>query len=86
MTQPAGTTNSSGVATGTVASTVAESKTVSATIAGTAVTATATVTVNPGTATKLAFVVQPASVKSGVSIAPAVKVAVQDANGNTVTE
>ena len=45
LTQPSGTTNASGVATGTLGSTVAETKTVSATINGTVVTQTATVTV-----------------------------------------
>src|SRR2546426_676964 len=38
LTQPSGTTNTSGVATGTLSSSVAEAKTVSATINGTAVT------------------------------------------------
>jgi hypothetical protein len=45
LTQPAGSTNGSGVATGTLSSTVAESKTVSATISGVAITQTASVTV-----------------------------------------
>jgi hypothetical protein len=49
LTQPAGPTNGSGVATGTLSSTVAEPKTVSATINGIAVTQTATVTVSSGT-------------------------------------
>ena len=44
---PAGTTNASGVATGTLSSTKAESKTVSATINGVPITQTASVTVNP---------------------------------------
>ena len=47
LTQPTGTTNGSGVATGSLGSTVAETKTVSATINGTAITQTATVTVFP---------------------------------------
>ncbi|HEY7685185.1 MAG TPA: invasin domain 3-containing protein, partial [Gemmatimonadales bacterium] len=47
LTQPSGTTNASGVATGSLGSTVAEAKTVSATINGTAITQTATVTVFP---------------------------------------
>jgi hypothetical protein len=34
---------------------------------------------------KLAFIVQPSNVVTGVAISPAVQVAVQDANGNTVT-
>src|SRR2546422_5359289 len=45
LVQPSGTTNGSGVATGTLSSTVAEAKTVSATVNGTAVTQTAAVTV-----------------------------------------
>src|SRR5262249_19918006 len=36
-------------------------------------------------ATRLAFVQQPSNGTAGVTIAPAVMVAVQDANGNTVT-
>ncbi|MGE5801487.1 MAG: invasin domain 3-containing protein, partial [Gemmatimonadota bacterium] len=46
LTQPSGTTNASGVATGTLSSTVSEPKTVSASVNGTALTQTATVTVN----------------------------------------
>jgi hypothetical protein len=38
-----------------------------------------------GTATKLAFLQQPVNTGAGASITPAVKVAIQDANGNTVT-
>jgi len=45
LTQPAGPTNSAGVATGTLSSSVAGSKTVSATANGTAITQTATVQV-----------------------------------------
>jgi Big-like domain-containing protein len=45
LTQPAGPTDASGVATGTLSSTVAETKTVSATANGTAITQTATVEV-----------------------------------------
>jgi hypothetical protein len=41
--------------------------------------------VAPATATKLGFLVQPSAVTAGQSIAPAVQVAVQDANGNTIT-
>ena len=47
LTQPAGPTNSSGVATGTLGSTVAETKTISATAGGTPISQTATVTVTP---------------------------------------
>ena len=38
-----------------------------------------------GTAAKLVFIQQPANTASGVSISPAVTVAVQDAHGNTIT-
>jgi hypothetical protein len=47
LTQPAGPTNGSGVATGTLASTDLEVKTVAATADGTAITQTAAVTVVP---------------------------------------
>jgi len=54
ITQPVGTTNASGVATGTVSSTKAEAKTISATLNGTiAVTQTAALTVTAGTAVSL---------------------------------
>jgi protocatechuate 3,4-dioxygenase beta subunit len=49
LVQPAGVTNASGVATGSLSSSVAETKTVSATINGTAITQTASVTVTPAT-------------------------------------
>src|SRR5947199_10873970 len=48
LTQPSGSTDANGVATGTLSSTVAETKTVSATANGTAITQTATVTVTAG--------------------------------------
>ena len=41
--------------------------------------------ISPAAAAKLAFDVQPSSTPSGVAIAPAVKVVVQDAFGNAVT-
>jgi invasin-like protein len=47
LTQPASTTNGSGVASGSLSTTKAETKTVSATINGIAITPVATVTVNP---------------------------------------
>jgi hypothetical protein len=50
LIQPAGPTNTSGVAAGTLGSTVAETKTVSATTGGTPITQTATVTVTPAPA------------------------------------
>jgi hypothetical protein len=42
-------------------------------------------TINPGPAARLGFTVQPSSMTAGVTIAPAVRVAAQDAFGNTVT-
>src|SRR5207302_1999148 len=69
LTQPTAPTNASGLATGTLGSTVAESKTVSATIDGVVVTQTATVVVDVGAATKLAFATPPSSVaQSGVQL------------------
>ncbi|HET9387798.1 MAG TPA: Ig-like domain-containing protein, partial [Gemmatimonadales bacterium] len=47
LTQPAGSTDASGTATGTLSSTWAEAKTVSATIGGTGISQTTTVTVVP---------------------------------------
>jgi hypothetical protein len=44
-----------------------------------------TFNITPGPATQLAFVVQPSTVTVGANIDPAVKVAAQDAFGNTVT-
>jgi len=45
---------------------------------------TATVTVNPGTASSLQFTVQPSAVTAGQVITPAVQVTVRDAAGNVV--
>jgi hypothetical protein len=39
----------------------------------------------PATATKLAFLQQPSNASTGATITPAITVAVQDSNGNTVT-
>lgn len=64
----------------------------SATVTGTATggntgmtPATQVVTINPGAATKLAFLAQPSNVVAGASISPAVQVVAQDAWGNTAT-
>ena len=52
---------------------------------GTLTAATSTAfTITPGVAFKLGFTVQPGTTLAGVSIAPAVQVSVQDAQGNTV--
>jgi Domain of unknown function (DUF1929)/Invasin, domain 3/Bacterial Ig-like domain (group 2) len=86
LTQPAGTTNSNGVATGTISSTVAEAKTVSATINGTAVTQSATVTVTAGTvsASQSTVAAAPTSIAPGGGTST-VTVTAKDANGNPVS-
>src|SRR5439155_754603 len=85
LTQPAGTTDANGVATGTLSSTAAGQKTVSATINGVAITQTATVVVNPGPAATIAAnspTSQTAAAGTAVSSPPSV--IVKDANGNPV--
>ncbi len=42
-------------------------------------------TINPGTATQLAFTVQPTTTTAGTAISPAVQVTARDAQGNTAT-
>ena len=84
LTQPAGMTNSSGVAIGTLHSTVAEAKVVSASIDGTGEQID-TVTVVPAGANRLAFIVQPTSATVGNTITPAVRVEIRDQFGNRVT-
>jgi hypothetical protein len=84
VTQPVGTTNASGVATGTLSSTVAEAKTVSATIDTVGITQTASVTVTPGVATHLVFTTEPpASSDAGAGFATVATA--RDAAGNTAT-
>ena len=85
VTQPAATTDGNGAATGSFSSTVAEVKIVSALAAGVSVTQTAAVTVTPAVNGLLTFTTHPANAVAGVAIAPAVKVAVRDAFGNTFT-
>ena len=85
LTQPAGTTNGSGVATGTLSSTQAQGKTVSATINGVAITQTAAVTVTPAAAATIALNAgdgQTANVNTAVAVDPSV--IVHDAFGNAV--
>lgn len=48
-------------------------------------TASTPFTVSPGAPMRLAFTTQPTSVGAGANISPAVRVAVKDAQGNTVT-
>ncbi|MGH7567794.1 MAG: Ig-like domain-containing protein [Gemmatimonadales bacterium] len=86
LTQPAGPTNASGVATGTLSSTKAEAKTVSATVNGAVtITQTATVTVSPESPSQVGFVVQPAGAAAGATITPAVQVGIEDQFGNVVS-
>jgi Bacterial Ig-like domain (group 1)/Invasin, domain 3 len=84
LTQPAGPTNASGVATGTLTSTVAEPKTVSATINTVAITQQPSVTVAPAAAAALAFTTQPSNTQANAPIAPAVVVEIRDPYGNRV--
>jgi adhesin/invasin len=85
VTQPVGTTNVSGVATGTVASTVAEAKTVSATIAGIPITQTAAITVNPGavSAAQSTVAVDPTSIAAGGPTST-ITVTARDGNNNPI--
>src|SRR6266542_4431824 len=86
LTQPGGTTNASGVATGTLSSTVAGTKTVSATANGTAIPQTASVTVNPGpvSASQSTVVASPSSITAG-SGSSTITVTVKDAGGNPIS-
>ncbi len=85
LTQPVGTTNASGVATGTLSSTSAESKTVSATIDGVGITQMAVVLVSPAAASALIYTSQPSTTGAGTTITPAVEVTAVDQFGNTAT-
>ncbi len=86
LTQPAGPTNASGVATGTLSSTVAEAKTVSATVAGITLAQTAAVTVTVGTvsATQSTVTVAPASISAGGAPAT-ITVTAKDGFGNPIS-
>ena len=87
ITIVSGTTNSSGQATFTVSSTTASANifTATDTTDSITITQTATVTFTPGAATKLAFTTQPAGGMAGTPFPSQPIVAVEDANGNTVT-
>jgi len=93
LTQPATTTNASGVATGTLSSTVNETKVVSATITvggnpPVTVIQTQNVLVNPAAPAVLAFIRNPnLNTVAGTVINPVngVQVSVNDAFGNRVT-
>ena len=82
-----GASNASGVVTFTVKDTKAETVTYTAkdTTDSVTITETATVTFTPGAAAKVAFGQQPTNAPAGSSIAPAVTVQVEDANGNVLT-
>src|SRR5881396_1605795 len=86
LTQPVGTTNADGVATGTLASTAAGDKTVSATINNSvAVAQTVTVTVTPGgvSASRSTVVAAPTSIAAG-SGSSTITVTARDASGNPI--
>ena len=86
LTQPAGPTNSSGVATGTLSSTVAGTKAVSATAGGVTITQTAAVTVTPGgvSASQSTVTAAPTSITAG-SGTSTITVTARDASGNPVS-
>src|SRR6266480_5662322 len=85
LTQPVGTTNASGVATGTLASTAAGNKTVSATINSVTVTQTVTVTVTPGAAAAITSnSMNPQSATAGTAVLSPPSVIVRDGSGNPV--
>lgn len=90
VTQPAGTTNASGVATGSFYTTRAETKTVTASVSGMGggtLTGNALVTVNPAAASQVVMVTQPANWTSGTtsgSTQPSVRL--QDPFGNNVSQ
>jgi len=82
------TTDALGAATVTwILGPASAANTVSASIAGVPTIAAVlfSATAIPGQATKLAFSVQPSAAVAGATLSPAVQVAVQDAQGNTVT-
>ncbi len=86
LTQPAGLTDASGHAVGTLSSVSVGVKTITATVDGTTpLTASAGVTVTPGPAARLVYQVQPSLATAGQPISPAVQVGVQDGFGNAAT-
>ena len=87
LTQPAGPTDPSGAASGTLSSTVAETKTVSATVAGVAISQTATVVVAAGAPSQLVIATQPsASALSGVPFEQQPVLQAWDVHGNKVSQ
>jgi adhesin/invasin len=84
INQP-GSTNGSGVTTGTFSSTGLGQHTISATINGVAITDVATVTVTAGEASRITIATQPDNnVPNGAQLAPQPVVQVQDDQGNNV--
>lgn len=86
VTQPAATTNASGVATGTLSASTVGSKVVSATVNGVAIAQTDTVTVTPGVAAALVFTGQPTNTAAATTInagSGGVVVTARDSFGNT---
>jgi hypothetical protein len=85
LTQPAGATDVTGIATGSLASTAAGVKTVSATVGGFAVTQTATVTVTAGAASAAKSTVSASSgtVASGGTVTLTLQA--KDSSGNNLT-
>ncbi len=77
-----GSTNGSGVTTATFTSTQSGAHVITATINGTAISDNVTVTVQPGSASSIAFSVQPSSSQVNQTITPAVVVSVEDQFGN----
>src|SRR5207245_1066674 len=84
LTQPVGTTDASGVATGTLSATAAGSKTVSATIATAAMTRAANVVVNAGTRSAAWSTVKHTSPIPAGSGSTPITVTARDANGNPI--
>jgi hypothetical protein len=86
LTQPAATTDASGVATGSLSATAAEAKTVTATVDGLVITQQASVLVTPAAADHLVFLVQPTSTTTaGSSMTPPIEVEIRDQFTNPVT-
>lgn len=85
VTQPAATTDASGVATGSVSSTVAETKTITATVNGDAVNDAPTLVVTAAavSAAQSTVVIAPTGMTAGAAPAT-ITVTARDANGNPV--
>ncbi len=83
------TNNGNGTYTATLTSaTTTGTATITGTLNEVAITDTATITLIPGVAdatNQLVFTVQPSSAEANAVISPAIKVQVQDANGNLIT-